>query len=106
MEATTEKPNVLFVLTDDMPESLLGSLLSVREELVRKGVRFRNAYVTQSLCCPSRATMLTGRHPHNNQGVVTNESPEGGEPRFRELGRDDSMVATWGSTGRATAPPS
>ena len=54
------RPNIVFVMTDDMPEGLLPSMPAVNDLLVRRGVTFRNAYVTQSLCCPSRATYLTG----------------------------------------------
>ena len=83
-----ERPNVVFVLTDDLDERLLASHLSdypnIRA-LAANGTTFSNAFVTNSLCCPSRATMLTGRYPHNH-GVMTNDPPEGGAPAFRPLG--------------------
>jgi arylsulfatase A-like enzyme len=46
------------------------------------------------LCCPSRATILRGQYPHNHQ-IFDNFPPQGGEPKFRQLGRDESTIATW-----------
>jgi N-acetylglucosamine-6-sulfatase len=45
------------------------------------------------LCCPSRATFFRGQYPHNH-GVTSDKSTEG-EPKFRQLRRDESTVATW-----------
>ena len=60
-----ERPNVVVVLTDDLDKRLLASHLSdypnIRA-LAANGTTFSNAFVTNSLCCPSRATMLTGRY--------------------------------------------
>ncbi len=96
-----ERPNIVFVLTDDMDEGLLKHMPAVQARLERHGVKFTNAFVTLPLCCPSRATTLTGQYAHNHQ-VLSNAPPEGGEPRFRELGLepttqagDESTIATW-----------
>jgi arylsulfatase A-like enzyme len=91
-QVSADRPNVVFLLTDDMDEGLLNKMPIVRSRLARYGVKFDNAFVTLPVCCPSRATTLTGQYAHNHQ-VLTNTAPEGGEPRFRELGMDPSTVA-------------
>ena len=88
-----EKPNILFVMTDDMPERLWSTMPALRDRVGARGTRFRNAYVTQSLCCPSRATVLTGKYPHNH-GITGNDAPNGGEAEFRSSGQDQDTVAT------------
>jgi N-acetylglucosamine-6-sulfatase len=93
MAAAAERPNILFVLTDDMPERLWSTMPALRDRVGAEGVRFRNAYVTQSLCCPSRATILTGEYPHNH-GITGNGAPNGGEAEFRGSGQDQDTVAT------------
>ncbi len=45
--------------------------------LTEKGTTFENAFVTNSLCCPSRATILRGQYAHNHQ-ILSNEPPLGG----------------------------
>ncbi|KAM7282240.1 N-acetylglucosamine-6-sulfatase isoform X2 [Ixodes scapularis] len=61
------KPNILFILADDLDEELGGMkpLLKTRLLLEDGGMQFTNAYVTTPLCCPSRASILTGRYAHN-----------------------------------------
>jgi N-acetylglucosamine-6-sulfatase len=91
--AAAERPNILFVMTDDMPERLWSTMPTLRDRVGAVGVRFSNAYVTQSLCCPSRATILTGKYPHNH-GITGNGAPNGGEAEFRSSLQDQDTVAT------------
>ena len=93
-QAAVEKPNILFVLTDDQSERLMSAMPSVRARLAAKGTTFDNAYITQPLCCPSRATFLRGQYPHNH-GVTDIGGADGGERRFRDLDLDESTFATW-----------
>jgi N-acetylglucosamine-6-sulfatase len=93
MAAAVERPNVVFVMTDDMPERLWSTMPALRDRVGAKGTRFTNAYVTQSLCCPSRATVLTGEYPHNH-GITGNHAPNGGEEEFRSTGQDRDTIAT------------
>ena len=67
------KPNILFVLTDDMRASDLRYMPQTRKPLADGGVKFTNAFVTNSLCCPSRATILRGQYAHNHQ--ILSNSP-------------------------------
>jgi arylsulfatase A-like enzyme len=82
------KPNFLFVYTDDQRWDAMGVVQREQGEHARfpwfqtpnmdrmaaEGVRFRNAFVTLSLCAPSRAAFLTGRYNHLN-GVIDNHTP-------------------------------
>src|SRR5215207_7937524 len=93
---TTSRPNFVFVMTDDLDELAMEQLGGVRSIMNANGVTFENAYVTYSLCCPSRATILRGQYPHNH-GVIglDTATPPSGDAKWRELGRDRNTVATW-----------
>jgi len=91
---TTSRPNFVFVVTDDLDERSMEQLGGIRTIMNANGTTFENAYVTYSLCCPSRATILRGQYPHNH-GIIDNGLPDGGEGKFRNLGRDKSTIATW-----------
>ncbi|MBA4115761.1 MAG: sulfatase [Rubrobacter sp.] len=86
------RPNIILIVTDDLDYASaqrmdgLGSLL--REE----GVSFGNAFVSYPLCCPSRATVLTGLYAHNHE-VWGNLPPNGGFEKFREEGSEESTIA-------------
>ncbi len=66
------RPNILLVFTDDHAAhavSAYGSILNQTpniDRLAREGMLFRNAFVTNSICAPSRATVLTGQYGHLN----------------------------------------
>lgn len=75
------RPNILVVLTDDQDFRSLRAMDRVNRLLGRGGTRFDRAYATFPLCCPARATLLTGLYSHNH-GVVGNKPPEGGFPAF------------------------
>ena len=93
-----ERPNIILILTDDLAvQDLNAKTLSHMpnlRSLIKHGTTFENAFVTDSLCCPSRATILRGQYPHNT-GVLSNGPPNGGYEKFRDLGRENSTVATW-----------
>jgi N-acetylglucosamine-6-sulfatase len=88
--AAAAQPNIVVVVTDDQRSDTLQYMPTVWSELIGRGVNFTNAFVTNPLCCPSRASILTGAYSHST-GVYTNELPDGGF----ELFRDDSTIATW-----------
>jgi arylsulfatase A-like enzyme len=88
------RPNIVFIMTDDLDERSMKQLGGIRNVMGSAGTTFQNAYVTYSLCCPSRATILRGQYPHNH-GIVGNIQPLGGEAKFRNSGLDRSTVATW-----------
>ncbi len=84
-------PNVVFVLTDDLAWNLVRYMPHVLR-LQREGETFSNYYVTDSLCCPSRASILTGRFPHDTR-VFDNSPPEGGYSVFHERGEQRQTFA-------------
>ena len=63
---TTDRPNIVFVMTDDLDERSMEQLGGIQQVMGSNGVTFENAYVSYSLCCPSRATILRGQYPHNH----------------------------------------
>jgi N-acetylglucosamine-6-sulfatase len=92
-----DRPNVILILTDDLDTRLLQehweNYPNIRR-LADEGTTFEHAFVTDSLCCPSRATILRGQYAHNHK-IVGNSWPRGGSPKFRELGHEGSTIATW-----------
>jgi len=71
------RPNVVVIMTDDQTVESMRVMPNVRELLAERGVTFTNSFVSYPLCCPSRATLLTGQYAHNH-GVLGNEPPDGG----------------------------
>ena len=85
-----DRPNVFLLFTDDQRFDTLSTMPNVRRYLMDEGVTFTNASVVNPLCCPSRASMLTGQYSHNT-GVWTNHPPMGGAEAFDP----SSTIATW-----------
>ena len=78
-----DPPNVVLVFTDDQDAASLKVMKGVKRKLGNRGATFKNAFAVYPLCCPSRATLLTGQYPHNH-GVLDNGGPEGGVHAFDE----------------------
>src|ERR1700754_2676565 len=70
------RPNILVVMTDDMSAANLELLPNVQKLLVKKGTKFADAVDSFPLCCPARATFITGQYAHNH-GVAGNFYPYG-----------------------------
>ena len=92
--APVQKPNIVFILTDDLDARSIEVMPKLKTLLVDRGVTFSNFFVSYPLCCPSRATILRGQYAHNT-GVLGNRPPIGGFETFHELGRESSTAATW-----------
>jgi N-acetylglucosamine-6-sulfatase len=71
------RPNVVMIMTDDQTVESMRVMPNVKTLLADQGVTFDNSFVSYSLCCPSRATYLTGQYAHNH-GVMGNAAPNGG----------------------------
>lgn len=83
-------PNILIIMTDDQRWDTIQYMPAVMQRLVGEGVKFTNSFVTTSVCCPSRASFLTGQYAHNT-GIHGNRPPEGGATLFNS----SSTLATW-----------
>src|ERR1700694_5146013 len=69
------RPNIVFILTDDLAMNLVQYMPNL-QAMQREGTTFSNYFVTDSLCCPSRSSIFTGKFPHNTH-VLTNVPPLG-----------------------------
>ncbi len=96
------RPNVLLVMTDDQTAESLRVMSKLRGAVTDHGTRFTRAIATYPLCCPSRATYLTGQYSHNH-GVIHNAGPFGGytaaEQREHAAGVDAARGLPDGSRG-------
>ncbi|KAM9467435.1 N-acetylglucosamine-6-sulfatase [Clarias gariepinus] len=77
MAKTYHRPNIVLILTDDLDISNGGMipLNKTRKLIGDAGITFTNTFVASPLCCPSRASILTGKYPHNHR--VINNTLEG-----------------------------
>lgn len=95
VKAAAGRPNIIFILTDDLDAKSVNRLAKLKDLMVRQGTTFPNTFVTTSICCPSRASILRGQYPHNH-GILSN-SPKnsGGFQTVRKKGLEKSTVAVW-----------
>ena len=75
-EDASVKSNIVVVMTDDQRLEQMSALPETRKLVGTQGVKFKRFYATDPLCCPSRATFLTGQYAHNT-GVTSNGGPNG-----------------------------
>jgi arylsulfatase A-like enzyme len=88
------RPNIVFILTDDQRWDEIDHMPNVRASLQLRGITFTNGFVSNPLCTPSRATILTGRHSRNH-GVWSNQAADsGGWETFRDNGAESHTIAT------------
>jgi arylsulfatase A-like enzyme len=104
-KAWPKKPNILFIMTDDHAShaiSCYGSRINTTpniDRIAKGGIRFENCFCTNSICAPSRAVILTGRHSHLN-GVRDNALRfDGTQQTFPKLlqqaGYQTVMLGKW-----------
>jgi arylsulfatase A-like enzyme len=90
-----DRPNVVLIITDDQRFDSLFAMPRV-EALASRGLTFSHGIVSNTLCCPSRASILTGGYSHTTR-VYTNVyvpwSPYGGWLLFREAGDERGTIA-------------
>ena len=83
------KPNVVVITLDDMREDELAYMPRTRALLADQGVTFENGFAPYPLCCPARASLLTGLYTHNHK-VWSHQEPWG----FKSL-RDRQTLPVW-----------
>jgi arylsulfatase A-like enzyme len=72
VDKSKSRPNIIFLLTDDQRDNTFGIMghdwvkTPNIDKLIRGGVRFRNAYIAEPTCCPSRTSFFTGMHERVN----------------------------------------
>ncbi len=105
-DALKNKPNIVFILTDDQRYDAMSCAghpwlkTPNMDRLANEGVLFRNAFVTTSLCSPSRGSFLTGCYAHTN-GVFRNtgKDPNPSYPTFPQLlqraGFKTAFIGKW-----------
>jgi N-acetylglucosamine-6-sulfatase len=89
----SDRPNMIFVLADDLDYASAQKMPQIGSLLREGGTSFENTFTSQSLCCPSRATILTGLYAHNS-GIKGNKPPDGGFEKFRDEGLEENTIAT------------
>ena len=103
-----ERPNILFVFTDDHATHAIGAYGSPYaaldptpniDRLAREGMLFRNSFCTNSICGPSRAVIQTGKHSHRNGFRDNGDRFDGDQVTFPKLlqaaGYDTALFGKW-----------
>ncbi|WP_340105455.1 sulfatase family protein [Rhodohalobacter sp. 8-1] len=101
----SNKPNIVFVFTDDHASHAISAYGSDiietpnMDRLANEGILFRNAFVTNSICAPSRAVLLTGKHSHVNGQLTNGQEFDGDQLTFpkilQEAGYQTALIGKW-----------
>jgi arylsulfatase A-like enzyme len=105
LAAAPSRPNILFIMSDDHGYQALSCYGSNRNQtpnldrLAKEGMRFDRAFVTNSLCGPSRAVILTGKYNHLNGFVRNGNVFNGGQQHvarlLRDAGYQTAVIGKW-----------
>lgn len=90
-----DRPNIVVVLTDDQRRESMTYMPAVQRLLVAAGTRYTRAMVPTSLCCPSRASILTGLYAHSTKVIGNGDvggPRRGGWRRFYRTGMEDRTM--------------
>ncbi|MEO7653402.1 MAG: sulfatase [Bryobacteraceae bacterium] len=114
LAAAAERPNILFLLPDQLRAQALGCMgnKDVRtphiDKLASQGVVFENTLANTPVCCPARANMLTGKYAHKN-GIIANdlrlrESEVSMAELLRDAGYRTGFIGKWHLDGGKRLP--
>ncbi len=102
---TAEKPNIVFIFTDDHCEQALSAYDDSRmttphmDRIAAQGMKFTRCYVTNSICGPSRAVIQTGKYSHLNGFLRNGDNFDGSQQTFpkllREVGYQTAVIGKW-----------
>ena len=106
--STEPRPNILFIFTDDHAQKAIGAyggrLASLNptpniDRLAASGMLFQNSFCSNSICGPSRAVILTGKHSHRNGFMNNGNRFDGGQQTFpkllRKIGYQTAVIGKW-----------
>lgn len=104
-KAKPERPNIIFIMTDDHSYQTLSAYddrfiqTPALDRIAREGVIFTNSFVANSICAPSRAVMLTGKHSHANGQRDNSDIFDGNQQTFPKLlqqaGYQTALIGKW-----------
>jgi N-acetylglucosamine-6-sulfatase len=94
--AAAPRPNIVLITTDDQTLASLPVMKRVNDLLVDRGTSFDSNIISFPLCCPSRATWITGQYAHNH-GVIDNEERNGGG--YQALENPSNVLPVWMKMG-------
>ncbi len=98
---STSRPNFVVIMVDDMSYQHLDHMKKTRQLMAGQGTTFTNFIISHPLCCPSRATLMTGQYDQNNQ-VRSNGKPDGGFSVFRATDQSTTLASALSRSGYST----
>ena len=93
--AAEPRPNIVVIMTDDQRADAIDRMPELQARLVQRGITFTNAFHVNPLCCPARASTLTGLAPQRTYVWTNGLGPFGGWLAFHRARTDRSTVAVW-----------
>jgi arylsulfatase A-like enzyme len=102
------RPNIVFIMADDHAAPAIGCYNSFLADILKtpnidrlanEGMLFKNCFCVNSICTPSRANILTGKHSHKNKALTLNDKFDGSQQTFPKLlqkaGYNTAMIGKW-----------